>query len=197
MWEVLVPHEPTRGVLVGVRRMLVLSSIAELQQVGLYERYCAQIDSGTLANIMEMIGPGWLPLELARAHYEACDRMQLNAAEIHELGDRAGNKMSSALLGAQGTVLSAPRSPWDLVSAYARMGRRISEGGSSQYVKVGPNKLLIEHVGNPLYAIDYYRSAHSSFMRGTFSKLGVSIGEIVYSPYRSENARIEARLSWK
>jgi hypothetical protein len=178
--------------------MLVLSSIAELQDVGLYERYRANIDGSALAEILEMIGPGWMPVKLAKAHYDACDRMQLGEPQLEEMGVRAGGKMSSTLLvaGAQGTSATAERSPWELVGAYSRMGRRLYEGSSSQYVKLGPNKLLIEHIGNPLFGIRYFRIAHASFMRGTFRSLGVDIVDLVYSPYRSDKARIEARLTW-
>jgi hypothetical protein len=179
--------------------MLVLSSIAGIKDAGLYERYCAGIDSSTLANILEMIGPGWMPAELAQSHYEACDRMQLADARVQEMGLRAGDKMSSSLLVAatQGTGAPAERSPWALVGAYSRMGRRIFEGSSSQYVKLGPNRLLIEHIGNPLFSIHYFRIAHGSFMQGTFRSLGVEIAAVIYSPYRADKARIEARLTWK
>jgi len=199
MSEVIVPHDPGRGPLLGVRRMLVLSSIAGLEEVGLYDRYSAHIDSTTLTSILEMIGPGWMPVELAKSHYEACDRMQLTDAQIQEMGFRAGNKMSGSLLvaGTQAPGGTAERSPWELVGAYSRMGRRIYEGSSSQYVKLGPNKLLIEHIGNPLFSIHYFRLAHSSFMRGTFRSLGVEIADVIYSPYRPDPPRIEARLAWK
>jgi hypothetical protein len=199
MWEIVIPHELERGPLVGVRRMLVLSSIAELKDVGLYDRYCACIDSRCLTQITEMIGPGWMPVELAKQHYEACDRLPLSDAQIEEMGVRAGDKMSSSLLvaGAQGARTAGDRDPWELVGAYSRMGRRIYEGSSSQYVKVAPNKLLIEHVGNPLFAIRYFRTAHASFMRGTFRSLGVDILDLSYSAYRPEKPQIEARLTWK
>jgi hypothetical protein len=128
-------------------------------------------------------------------HYEACERLQLSDAQIQKMGVRAGDKMSSSLLvtGAQGTRTAAERSAWDLVGAYSRMGRRIYEGSSSQYVKLGPSKLLIEHVGNPLFSIRYFRTAHASFMRGTFRSLGVDIitsptHRIVLRRYRSRRA---------
>jgi hypothetical protein len=199
MWEIVVPHDLERGPLVGVRRMLVLSSIAELKDVGLYDRYCACIDGGILTRITEMIGPGWMPVELAQEHYKACDRLQLSDAQVQAMGVRAGEKMSSSLLvaGAQGAHTAGERDPWELVGAYSRMGRRIYEGSSTQYVKLGPNKLLLEHVGNPLFSIRYYRTAHASFMRGTFRSLGVDIIDLTYSSYRADKAQIEARLTWK
>src|SRR3954452_7104382 len=103
MKEIVVPHDHSRGPLVAVRRMLVHSSIAELSLLGLYDRYSELIDTGKLERIRELIGPGWMPVELALEHYLACDKLQLSDAAIREAGERAGDKIGSALLvaGAQ------------------------------------------------------------------------------------------------
>src|SRR5688572_16264847 len=147
MREIVVPHDPARGPVTAVRRMLVHSSIAELEQLGLVERYAGLIGSATLAQIKELIGPGWMPLELAMRHYDACDELGLPDQQIHDAGLRAGEKMGSSLqvAGAQGRATLIDGSPWAVVGAFSRMGRRIYEGGTSQYVKLGPNLLQIEH----------------------------------------------------
>ncbi|HKU39291.1 MAG TPA: hypothetical protein VJR89_14115, partial [Polyangiales bacterium] len=76
MREIVVPHDFSRGPLVAVRRMLVHSSIAELGALGVYDRYCENIDRGSLDRIKELIGPGWMPVELAIQHYTACDKLR-------------------------------------------------------------------------------------------------------------------------
>ena len=197
--NVVIPHDPTRGPLKAVRRMLVHSSVAELQQSGLYDRYCALVTSDTLHRINELIGPGWMPIELVVAHYTALDGLQLSEADIYAAGQRAGAKMGDALLvaGAQVSAPSAERSVWSLIGAFSRMGRRIYEGGSSQYVKLAENKLLIEHRGNPLFALGYYRIAHGGFMQKTFSDLGIELTDFKLSNYRADGVQIDAKLTWK
>jgi hypothetical protein len=48
-----------------------------------------------------------------------------------------------------------------------------------------------------LFSIHYFRIAHGSFMQGGFRSLGVEIADAIYSPYRADTARIEARMTLK
>lgn len=182
-----------------MRRVLIHSSMDELKQVGAFPRYRALIDDVALAAITEAIGPGWLSGELALAHYSACDALGLDDAVITQLGARAGEKIQNTLL-----VSSTKRepgrgehSPWDSLGAFWRMGRRLYEGSSSQYVKLGPSELLIETIGNPLFATRYYRLAHVAFLAAAFSAFGVRAQ--AHGAYRREaGAEIaEARIAWK
>lgn len=199
MKEIIVPHDLSRGPLVAVRRMLVHSSIAELGASGLYERYRELIEGGSLERIRELIGPGWMPVELALEHYSACDRLQLSDKTIHEAGIRAGDKMGSALLvaGAQPQVEEKDRSPWPLLQAFARMGRRIYDGASAQYVKTGSNALRIEYYGNPLFAFHYYQVAHCGFLRQAFRSLSVEVVDVTLTTYRADKASIDVRVSFR
>jgi hypothetical protein len=199
MREIVVPHELSRGPLVAVRRMLVHSSIAELGAVGLYDGYCQIVDRGSLERIRELIGPGWMPVELALEHYSACDRLQLSDEAILAAGMRAGDKMGSALLvaGAQPQIESKDRSPWPLLQAFARMGRRIYDGASAQYVKAASNTLRIEYYGNPLFAFHYYRVAHCGFLRQAFRALNVDVGDVTLTPYRADKASIDVRIVFR
>ena len=198
MREVIIPHDPSRGPLTAVRRMLVHSSIAELQVLGVYDRYCECIDRASLERIHELIGPGWMPIELALEHYGACDKLKLSDQFIVDAGQRSGENVGDALLvaGARTGVRAKDRSPWSFVGAFSRMGRRIFEGGSSQYVKIGPRTLQIEHLRNPLFAFHYYRHAHTGFLRKSFGSLGVEISDVSYSAYHSDKAQIDFRITW-
>jgi hypothetical protein len=190
MNEVIVPHDPSRGPLVAVRRMLVHSSIAELGQLGLYDRYSEIIDGRVLEQIKDLIGPGWMPVELALAHYRTCDQLQLSDDVIIQVGERAGDKLGSALLvaGAQPEAPNRERSPWPILPAFARMGRRIYQGASAQYSRTGQNSLVIEHHGNPLFAFHYYRVAHGAFLRQAFRTLNIEISELTFVGSHKERA---------
>lgn len=195
MREVLIPHDSARGRLSAVRRMLVHSSITELQDLSLYDRYCTEIPAASLERIHALIGPGWMPVELALDHYAACDRLHLDDKLILECGLRAGENMGRALLVA-GATNETGGSPWSLVGAYSRMGRRIYEGCSAQYVKVAANTLQIEHLQNPLFSFHYYRVAHTGFLQKSFISLGVKVSSVVFTRYRTEKEQIEVQISW-
>lgn len=195
--EILFPHDPNPKPLTAVRRMLVHSSITELEALGYYERYSELVRPASLAQIKELIGPGSMPIELALEHYQACDALGLADEQIYAAGVRAGEKIGDALLVASQQVTQDASAAWSLVGAFYRMSKRIYEGGSAQYVKVGPKTLMIEYKQNNLFSIRYYRIAYGGFLRTTFSSVGFVVKDFTLSQYRRQNAEIEARLTWE
>jgi hypothetical protein len=196
--HILFPHDPNRKPLTAVRRMLIHSSIRELQQMGYYERYRDLILPQSLARISELIGPGSMPVELALEHYQACDQLGLSDEQTYTAGLRAGENIGDALMVASKQLgSSTERSAWDMIGAFYRMSRRIYEGGSSQYVKLGPNMLQIENRLNPLFSVRYYRVAYGGFIHRAFSKIGIEVDDFRLSSYRTEHAEIDARIRWK
>jgi hypothetical protein len=198
-FEILVPHDPTRRDLSAVRRVLIQSSLAELKTLGVYDRYCAFMDPGLLAEMTSLVGPGWVPLQLVQAHYEALDHLEIDEESIRSAGSRTAANVQRALL-ANGVQPGDPDSkevPWSMLGAFARMGKRVYEGSSSQYVKIGRKRLLIENIGNPLYGFRYYRLAHTGFIHAAFGKLGVKVVDVTLAPYRSEGAVMETRITWR
>jgi len=196
--HILFPHDPNAKPLTAVRRMLIHSSIREIQQLGYYERYCNLIRPQSLAQISELIGPGSMPIDLALEHYRACDELLLSEEQIYTAGLRAGDNIGDALLVASKQLSSGPeRSTRDMIGAFYRMSRRIYEGGSVQYVKLGSNVLQIENRLNPLFSVRYYRVAYGGFIRQGFSKVGIDVDNFRLSPYRPEHAEIDARIRWR
>jgi hypothetical protein len=177
--------------------MLVHSSIRELQQLGFYDRYCALMRPESLAQISELIGPGSMPVDLAVEHYRACDDIGLSEEQVYTAGLRAGDNIGDALMVASKQLSSgAERSTWEMIGAFYRMSRRIYEGASVQYVKLGSNVLQIENRFNPLFSVRYYRVAYGGFIRQAFHKVGIEVDNVRLSPYRPEHAEIDARIRW-
>jgi len=197
--EIIVPHDEKRGPLSAVRRMLIHSSLAELRALGVYDNYCHVIEPATLTSIMHMIGPGWIPADLALTHYEACDKLGLSDQQVQDLGARSGENIGSALLVARAQIpeLKTDQSAWSMVAAFSRMGRRMYEGSSAQYVKLAPRELQIDYIGNPLFATSYYRSGYLGFMRKAFDHMGFELVKLGISAYRKRGAEVDIRLSWK
>jgi hypothetical protein len=194
---VIVPHDPTRGPLVAVRRLLIHSSIAELSRLGLYESYRGLIGSSSLARIDELMGPGWMPVELALEHYEACDKLGLSDEQVHGIGLRSGEKMGEVLLTANAHAGGEARDARPLIEAFSRMRERIYAGGSCQYTQLGPKKLIVEYKDNALFSIGYYRVAYLGFVFKAFGSMGIDIVDSKLSQFRSRGGQIEARFCWK
>jgi hypothetical protein len=197
--DIIVPHDAKRGPLTAVRRMLIHSSLAELQTLGVYDDYCSLMDPETLTGIKGMIGPGWIPADLAIKHYDACEQLGLSDEQVQNLGARSGENIGSALMvaGAQLPELKTEQSTWSMITAFSRMGPRMYEGSSAQYVKLSPHELQIEYVGNPLFSTSYYRNGFLGFLRKSFGQLGFELLKLGNSQYRKRGAEIDMRLSWK
>lgn len=195
--EVVVARDPSRGPLKAVRSLLLQSSQAELKNLGLYDAYLAHMDPDALTQIQANIGPGWLPSELAIAHYSACDRLALTPSELAEVGSRASKRFQGGMLS---TFASAARqsgfTPWLVIAAYGRIADRMFDGSSAEFAKVGPKDLEIGVQGNPLFGSRYFRAAYSVVTRSTFLVLGTRAAHVRLSSYRPEEQALEARISW-
>jgi hypothetical protein len=60
-----------------VRGSLVASSLQTLRELDLFPRYLALLDKDKHEPILFALASSWLPLELAMAHYGACEAMAL------------------------------------------------------------------------------------------------------------------------
>src|ERR1700748_3529222 len=94
--EVLVAHDPNAGDVTEVRNLVVQSSITELKQHGFYERYQKCIAPDALEDLLSRVAPGWIPVELVIAHYQACEDMNLSNEELNSMGSSVGDRLQSA-----------------------------------------------------------------------------------------------------
>jgi hypothetical protein len=111
----------------------VQSSLAQLKVHGFYERYVNCIAPDT-EELLSLMGPGWIPVALALAHYRACEDMQLSDAELSLIGSAVGERLQDATL-----VSSAKKSrdedfdPWQIEAQLHRMWRRLSRRKHSSH----------------------------------------------------------------
>jgi hypothetical protein len=197
--EILVPHDASAGPLTAVRNVIIQASLAQLRSHGHYERYSALIAADTLAQLTSSsIAPGWIPVELAMAHYEACDNLMLSREQFAEMGNAVGERVHETVL-----VSSAKKArdvnydPWSAEGPLQRMWPRLFQGGSVQTVRVGPKAKLMEERGFRLNAFHYYRQGHLAAVAATHRSLGtcdVETKVVSYSPARDE---LIIRVSWR
>lgn len=195
--EIIVPRVAERGPLTAVRGILIQTSLNELRAVGAFEEYRTHIDPAALQAIEANIGPGWLPLEVALAHYDACDRLDLSPEQLEQIGGRVGNRLQGALLQLLAkTARQAGFTPWMVLGAYARMGDRVFQGSSVQFVKVGPKDVDSEIEGNPLFRSPYFRRAFMAATRAAFLALGCRVTHVRLVRVLAEGAEVVFRISW-
>lgn len=143
-----------------VRSTLLASSIASLRARGLFPRYDAAQRSPHRERILNCVAGEWLELEVARAHYEACDALGLTYEEQVAIGKDVSKTLHDTFLG---LIVKAARgigvTPWLLLSKGNVMQARIAQGGGVRVTKLAPTSARVEVAKSPLLAIPYQRHA--------------------------------------
>ncbi len=167
---VIVPFAAPRDQLPpadGYRSTWLMSSLQALRDRGHLDAYFKALPPDLHDTMRSLVVGVWVPLSLARAHYEACDRLQLGTAEQIALGRAVSDRAQGAMLG---TVVRMARSagvtPWTVLPQYRRLFERGVRGGGISVVKLGPKEARIDIVGCELFEIHYFRVAFRGVLQG-------------------------------
>jgi hypothetical protein len=110
----------------------------------------------------------WFPVEIAMAHYAACDRLRLDPNVIAEIGADSGRALNASVLGvALRMSQAAAVTPWMVLAHTDRMRERLWRGGAIGVFKQGPKEARIEWVGQPCAGSEYYALAFEKFLEGS------------------------------
>ncbi|HEY1694100.1 MAG TPA: hypothetical protein VGG39_18155 [Polyangiaceae bacterium] len=146
-----------------VRSTMVISSLRGLRERGLLDAYRVRLPEAFHEPILGAVVGAWLGLDVATAHYSACDALGLTVPEQVSMGASVGDAINGTFLG---TVVRMARgagvTPWLVLKQYARLWDRIFDGGDVEIDKLGPKEALIQMHGLSLFSIPYIRVA----MRG-------------------------------
>jgi hypothetical protein len=195
--EIVFRHLPDFRPCSAVRNVVIQSSLAMLEEEGHYERYLKLIDPKKLEEL-RTIAPGWTPIALAHAHYQACDDLGLTQDEIAILGQRIGQKLHETML-----VHSGKRNPgadfdlWEATGALYRTYARTYEGGSLQVVKLGPKDKLLELRGFALSRHRYYRIAQLHGIASGYQSFGVRLETMKIVNYNPTADELTFRFTWR
>lgn len=195
--EVIVPLPAPRETIrpaTEYRSTWLVSSLQALRARGLFDEYRRNLRAHEETILSALVGV-WLPMDVARAHYDACERLGLSEAEQVAMGDAVGDRMRGTLLA---TVVKTARgagvTPWTIIPHVARICARGTNGGGAAAYKLGPKEARLEFVGVELFDVDYFRNA----FRGVLLGVGSLFCEKGYVHDLPRRRRGEAnfRLQW-
>lgn len=195
--EVIIPHDAVVRPITAVRNSVVQGSLAMLRHLGLYERYVEHIDPAILQEISTNLGPHWMPVEVAHAHYRACDDMALSTEELEKMGQVAGQLARKTSIVVATPEQNASFDLWDNAGRMQRVWKRLYQGGSVQVVKLGPATGLLEFRQFALQQYYYYRHACLAALRGAHEALGLEIEASRIVRYDPKTHDVTMRLDWK
>jgi hypothetical protein len=143
-----------------VRSALLLSSVSSLRSRGLFDRYLEKLPRQLHRTVLDTVSGTWVDLELAAAHYRACDALNLSVQEQVAMGESVGDAVNGTFMR---TVFHLARTagitPWAALKQYTKLWERIFDGGDVEVDKLGPKEALVQMHGLPLFSIPYIRVA--------------------------------------
>jgi len=150
------------------RSTWIVSSVNALREQGHFERYVSLLPDHR-EEILSTVAGIWLPIAVARAHYEACEALSLAGDQQVAMGRAVGAR-------ARGSWLDPPiraaravgTTPWTILPQLDRLWRRAVNGGAAAVFRIGPKEARAELVGCELLDIPYFRQG----IRGILLSLG-------------------------
>ncbi len=149
------------------RSTLLLGSIASLRDAGQLDEYRAALPAAHREILLSGVAGTWIPIEVAAAHYESCDRLCIPADQQLQNGRSTLDKTRGTIAG---TVTRMARetglTPWGVFPHFQRFWSRAFDGGAVCVAKLGPKEALVEVVGCPLADSLYFRNALRGMILG-------------------------------
>jgi hypothetical protein len=149
------------------RSTWLTSSMRALRERNLEAAYFARLPRIYHEAVRSSVAGVWLPIEVAEAHYAACDGLGLQPSEIMEIGKavtRFAHKTSYSF--ALRLVSEAGVTPWTCFGIQQRLWAQVWVGGDVGTFKLGPKEARVEIVGWPCSRFAYCRVAMRGLLVG-------------------------------
>lgn len=181
----------------AIRGTVIASSQQILRDAGLFERYAAELRGELRDQVLYTIALSWVPIEVAGAHYAACDALGLDDAQLGKIGELVAARSADTFLG---TILRTARkggldAPWLAMRALPRLWERIFIGGRVKVLRVGPKDAVLEFHGLPLAQYHYYRVGYCGYFHG-LANMFVRNAHVQLVRGHAGPARFALRGSW-
>lgn len=197
MRELLIAHLSPIPPATSIRSTVLQSSLASLRLRGHFDDWNSKIEPRFRATIVESLAPSWMPIEVAIAHYSACEALALPISEQIAMGEAVGNRIQGSFMA---TLMKSARAagfdPLVLLGQFDRLFARLFQGGSVQVVQTGPKDLDIEIRGVPLTRQAYFRVAFTGVVRAGFVFAGVKAAYVKQESYSAPLESFSMHASW-
>jgi hypothetical protein len=175
---------------------LIVSSLQTLRELDFFPRYIEHLPASAHDTVLFALAASWLPLEVAMAHYGACDAMGLDDRELDMIGQNVSARIMGTFLGTllRGSrELGASAAPLVALKHYDKLWDRLLLGGGCHVRQTGPKDAVIESRGLLMFRYRYFRVAYASLIRGA----GLMFARTVYTRVqRSSDTAMIVSVSW-
>ncbi len=181
----------------AVRSTLIQSSLTTLREHGFFEAYATHLNPRYREAILQSLAPEWLPVDVAVAHYAACDALDLSHSQLLGVGESVGNRIQGTFIG---TLVKRARTigltPWVPFGQFDRLWQRLMQGGAVALYKMAPKDAAIDVRNLPLARFAYFRAGFCGVI-ASGAKLGAGRAVTVkVIDDRDVEARVVFKVSW-
>jgi hypothetical protein len=142
---------------VRFRTTWILSSVASVRGHGHFERYVGHLSSRDREAILSATAGDWLPLETARAHYLACDALDLSTREQIDMSRGAFDRAEHWVEPMLKLIRATGATPWACYAQLGRIWQRVVQGGAVAVYRSTPQEARIEYSACELFNVPYFR----------------------------------------
>lgn len=195
--EVLVPLPSPLHDVMAVRGTNLLANLAVLRELGREAAYYEALEPRYEQPIRELIGLNWVAIDIARAHYEAMDRLFHTPAEQQNVAYLVSRRLNSFLIQS----LINPLRKAGVVTPFAIARRapfiwgRAFNGGGLTVIQTGESALRVEVHRLSLTEVMYWRVAFCGTLRAVLS-LGHPDISIILRNYRADKHVVLYDATW-
>ena len=134
------------------------SSLTAMRDRGYFKRYLALLPPEYHAPILESVAGMWLSIDVAVAHYRACDALNLSRRDAWDIGVSVTRKVHGTSLAlAIRLAKQAGVTPWTILGQLPRLWDRVWRGGGVAVTSGDRKKRFLElssgHRGHPVRAV--------------------------------------------
>jgi hypothetical protein len=198
-YETVVPlREPLTSltVVTHVRSTLLVSSLGTIKEAGFFDRYSDRLAPEARKEMGGLLAGAWVRVDLAEAHYLACEALKIAPAQQFELGRSVGLKIDKTIAG---SVLTAAKqmgaTPWLFLSQVGRLYPRLVMGGGIACYRIADKEAVLEHHKTPLFKIAYLRNAYRGAIQGICERF-CSKAYVKPRDASEDGMRISFKVSW-
>ena len=167
-YESLAEHQSTHGPSVlQVRGSLLASSLATLRSNNLFDNYLQHLPADQHERVLYVLAASWVPVDVAMAHYSACDAMQLSEPQLDAMGRNVSERIMGTFLGTLVKTARLVITPKSVpLRQYPKLWERLFVGGGCSVGTLGESGARIESRGVPMFRYRYFRVAYAGVIRG-------------------------------
>ncbi len=149
------------------RSTWLTSSVRAVRGRGRWDEYLAALPKEYHDAIQNTVAGVWLPVDVAVAHYDACDKLMFTPMELFAIGAEVHTYAQAGVFNMLVKLATgAGATPWTAFSQFNRLWSRVWIGGGVAVFKLGPKEARLEIAGWPCSRSTYIRHAMRGVVTG-------------------------------